>query len=102
MLKENSQKKLELNYQIIDPCYGQEGDKEEGMLRTTSRTSRVRIGGMMVVGTEKGRLKEAVKNEDKIIKSNMKTMSARKTRRTMRINIIITKIITGSSKLANV
>ena len=48
-----------------------------------------------------GRWKEAMKNEDIIIKNNMKITSMKITNRTMKINIIVMKITTGSSKEAN-
>ena len=71
------------------------------MLKAINRTSRDRIGGMMAVGMDMGRWKEAMKNEDIIIKNNMKITSMKITSRTMKINIIVMKITTGSSKEAN-
>ena len=78
MPKESSQRKLELNYQTTDPCYGREGGKEEEML-TISRINRIKKEEIMVMAMEMGKLIEAAKNEDKTIKSNLKITSMRTT-----------------------
>ena len=102
MPKENFLTKHESNCRILDQCYGLEEDKDGGMLKAINRTSRDRIEGTMAVEMNMGRGKVAMKNEDIIIKNNMKTTSMKITSRTMKINIIVMKITTSSSKEAKV
>ena len=64
--------KLELSYQTTGPCYEQEEDKEKEILEI-SRIIWMKIEGIMEAGMETDGQIEIGKNEDKIIKHNMKT-----------------------------
>ena len=74
MPKVSSQRKLESNYQIIDPCYGREEGKEEE-IQAISRTNSNNREDRMVMAMEMGGLVEATKVQDIITKNNLKTMN---------------------------
>ena len=72
-----------------------------------SVASLTRTEETMEMGTEPGKLVEVMKNKDSIMESNMKTMNTKITNmkiasRTMKINIIVMKITTGSREVVNV
>ena len=72
-----------------------------------SVASLTRTEETMEMGTEPGKLVEVMKNKDSIMESNMKTMNTKTTNmkiasRTMKINIIVMKITTGSREVVNV
>ena len=72
-----------------------------------SVASLTRTEETMEMGTEPGKLVEVMKNKDSIMESNMKTMNTKTTNmkiasRTMKINIEVMKITTGSREVVNV
>ena len=74
MPKESYQRKPELNYQITDPCYGREGDKEEE-IQTINRNNINNREDRMVMAMEMGGLIEATKVQDIMTKNNLKIMN---------------------------